>query len=151
MTSYLIDINVWIALTWQRHPQAGVAELWLNSLPDTTTRLLFCRFSQLGYLRLLANQAAMGDSVLTVGEALEAYDRWLTDPRVEFCAEGFEVDAAFRRALAHYAAKPATKAVMDAYLLGVADAERATLVTFDKALKTAASARKVACVLLKPN
>jgi predicted nucleic acid-binding protein len=55
MTSYLVDINVWLALTWDQHPQHAPASDWYRSIDDVM--LLFCRFTMLGFLRLLSPTA----------------------------------------------------------------------------------------------
>ncbi len=85
MTSYLIDINVWLALTWDKHAQHAAAARWYSSIDDAA--LLFCRFTMLGFLRLLTNRQVMGDSTATLSGALEIYDRWRQDPRVELAVE----------------------------------------------------------------
>jgi hypothetical protein len=41
----------------------------------------------LGFRRLLTNQQVMGESTTTSAEALQLYDRWTEDPRVELSAE----------------------------------------------------------------
>ena len=46
------DINVWVALTYEGHVHHLVAHDWLADAGDDV-RLLFCRFTQLGLLRLL--------------------------------------------------------------------------------------------------
>lgn len=134
MSSYLIDINVWLALSWGLHSSSSAAHRWLASLPLTRTRVLFCRITQLGLLRLLTNTAVMGGSVLTVEAAFAVFDHWSEDPRVEFLPEPPGLDPVLRRAAAKFGRKHATKAVMDAYLAAFAEAAPATLVTFDKAL-----------------
>jgi len=96
--------------------------------------LIFARFTQLGLLRLLTNNAVMGDTTLTLGEAWAVYDRWLQDPRVEFYPEPRNVDAAFRRATKPFAGQTAAKWVGDCWLLANAEASRARSVTFDQAL-----------------
>ncbi len=55
MTSYLVDINVWLALTWDQHPQHAPASDWYRSIDDVM--LLFCRFTMVGFLRLLSPTA----------------------------------------------------------------------------------------------
>src|ERR1019366_8727619 len=60
MTSYLIDSNVWLALTWEQHPLHISASRWYASMDDSP--LLFCRFTMLGFLRLLTHGQVMGDS-----------------------------------------------------------------------------------------
>ncbi len=134
MTSYLIGINVWLALSWGRHPHSSAAHKWLRDLPNASVRLLFCRVTQLGLLRLLTNELVMGQSVLSIEESLDVFDRWREDPRVEFLGEPSGTENAFGHATVGSAKKSATKVIMDAYLAGFAGAERATLVTLDKAL-----------------
>jgi toxin-antitoxin system PIN domain toxin len=142
MISYLIDINVWLALSWRRHPCAGPALTWFGDLHQNNIRLLFCRVSQLGLLRMLTNEQVMGPSVLNTADALSIFDTWCEDPRVEFVAEPKGIEPVLRGVLSEFAKKSATKAIMDAYLVGFAETEKATLVTFDKALCTMAARRK---------
>jgi toxin-antitoxin system PIN domain toxin len=146
MTSYLIDINVWLAMTWDLHPHHASAVRWNRSA--STAKLLFCRFTMLGFLRLLTNQSVMGDSVVTLGQAFEIYDRWAEDGRVELAAEPRGVDLHFRAAAAPFEAKLATKAIADCYLAGFADASGARVVTFDRGLAGTAKSRKVGVTLL---
>jgi len=65
MTLFFPDLNVWLALSVNRHSHNAVAWTWLNRLPDDT-RLIFSRYTQLGLLRLLTNTAVMGDQTLTL-------------------------------------------------------------------------------------
>jgi toxin-antitoxin system PIN domain toxin len=147
MTSYLIDINVWLAMTWDQHPQHASAVRWHNTLEDAA--LLFCRFTMLGFLRLLTNEKVMGGSTVTVNGALELYDRWKQDPRVELAPEPRGTEALFRQAVAQFGRQPATKAVADCYLSGFAEAAGAHLVTFDRGLAGSARRRRVAVTLIR--
>ena len=148
MTSYLIDINVWLALSWLGHPDSKAACDWLSAIPKNRTRLLFCRITQLGLLRLLTNERLMGGSVLTTAAAVRTVDRWNEDPRVAFAEEPQGVESAFRQSLEEFGNKSATKVIMDAYLVGFAKVEQATLVSFDKALCRLAARWKTSHVLL---
>jgi uncharacterized protein len=148
MTSYLTDINVWLALSWGLHPHSGSAHRWLASLAPNRTRLLFCRITQLGLLRLLTNKMVMGESVLNVAGAFGVLDRWSEDPRVDLAADPKGLDLVFRRASAGFAKESATKAIMDAYLAAFAETEGATLVTFDKGLARLGVRRRVPHKLL---
>lgn len=126
------DVNVWTALTYDRHVHHRVATKWFESLGETT-RLFFCRLTQLGLLRLLTNEVVMGEEeVMSQAEAWEAYDRWLRDDRVSLLAEPEGLDDAFRAMsrLPH----PAPKEWADSYLAAFASAANLTLVTFDRAL-----------------
>jgi toxin-antitoxin system PIN domain toxin len=148
MTSYLIDINVWLALTWDQHPQHAAASLWHGSIDDAA--LLFCRFTMLGFLRLLTNRQVMGDSTTTLARALELYDRWSEDPRVELAPELRGTELLFRQALAPHAHRSATQAIADCYLVGFAETAGAKLVTFDRGLAATAKSRRVPVALLEP-
>ena len=133
MTLFFLDVNVWIALSVSGHPHHGEASYSLHRLENDST-LVFSGFTQLGLLRLLTNTAVMSDEALTLGEAWAVYDRWLQDPRVEFYPEPRNAGAEFRLATEPFAAKSATKCLGDCWLLAFAEASRARLVTFDKAL-----------------
>ena len=133
MTSFFPDLNVWLALSVARHSHSADAWKWVNLLPQET-RLIFCRYTQIGLLRLLTNQVVMGDQTLTLRKAWSVYDRWLADPRVEFYPEPRGVDAEFREATELFATKPASKWIGDCWLLASANSIKATLVTFDRAL-----------------
>jgi len=150
MTSYLIDINVWLAMTWDLHPQHASASKWYAALDRSgEARLLFCRLTMLGFLRLLTSRAVMGDSVVTVNGALQIYDQWILDPRVELATEPRGLDQPFRRALASVALQSATKAIADSYLTGFASASGAQVVTLDKGLAASARSQRVPVTLLR--
>jgi hypothetical protein len=144
----LPDINVWLALTWDRHPQHAAAARWFGALDEAA--LLFCRFTMLGFLRLLTNRQVMGGSATTLLDALNLYDRWRRDPRVDLAPEPRSAEKAFREALALHANEPATKAVADCYLAGFAGAAGAQLATFDRSLAATARSCQVRVALLRP-
>jgi toxin-antitoxin system PIN domain toxin len=130
-TSFLFpDINVWIALTHASHVHHLVASDWFESIDDDV-RLCFCRFTQLGFLRLLTAQAVMGDEVLTQREAWSAYDGWLTDDRVSLVEEPQGLELRLRLLTRSRRASP--QAWADAYLMAFAQTSQMTLVTFDRA------------------
>jgi toxin-antitoxin system PIN domain toxin len=132
-TSFLFpDINVWVALTHAGHVHHEVARDWFDSLkPDV--RFHFCRFTQLGLLRLLTAEAVMGDDVMNQPEAWAVYDRWLQDGRVSFVEEAPGIDRRFRGLTRLKTASP--KAWADAYLAAFAETSQLTLVTFDRAFR----------------
>lgn len=126
------DVNVWIALTYERHIHHPVARSWFEALnPDA--RLFFCRITQLGFLRLLTTEAVMGrDEVLSQTEAWRVYDRWLEDERISFLLEPATLEASFR-ALSR-SRQPAPKDWADSYLAAFAASSDLTLVTLDQSL-----------------
>jgi uncharacterized protein len=133
MTSFFPDLNVWLALSVAGHSHSRDAWSWANLLPRET-RLIFCRYTQIGLLRLLTNQAVMGEQTLTLRKAWSVYDRWLADPRVDFYPEPRDADAEFRRVTEPFGTKPASKWIGDSWLLASSNGLQSTLVTFDKAL-----------------
>jgi toxin-antitoxin system PIN domain toxin len=134
-TSLFPDINVWVALTYEGHVHHTAAAAWFAELPPDLT-LAFCRFTQLGLLRLLTTAAVMSDEVMTQPRAWAAYDRWLQDARVMFVDEPPEIEQRFRSLTRRR--QPATKDWADSFLAAFATAGQLTLVTFDRGLRAKA-------------
>ena len=133
MRSFLFpDVNVWLALTYGGHIHHATAASWLGGLTDAS--LYFCRFTQLGLLRLLTNEQVMAADVLSQRRAWQAYRKWLADDRVAFHAEpaGADFEHVFEKLSRN--PRPSTKVWADAYLAAFAQKAGFTLVTFDKAL-----------------
>jgi toxin-antitoxin system PIN domain toxin len=127
------DINVWVALTYDRHAHHLSALRWFEALAPMA-RLFFCRLTQLGLLRLLSVEAVMGpDQTRSQQEAWKAYDRWLQDERIEFLDEPGGLETQFRALTRSPRASP--KDWADSYLLAFASAADLWLVTFDRALR----------------
>lgn len=142
-TSLFPDINVWVALTYEGHVHHASAAAWFAALqPDAA--LAFCRFTQLGLLRLLTAPAVMGDEVMTQPQAWAAYDQWLQDPRVTFVNEPSGTEPRFRSLTRRR--QPATKDWADSFLAAFATAGGLTLVTFDRGLQ----AKARSAILLRP-
>ena len=80
----------------------------MESRPDDA-KLIFSRYTQLGLLRLLTNPAVMAANTLTIGATWKVYERWLSDPSVEFHPEPSGLDDAFRRVMSAFDFKPAFK------------------------------------------
>lgn len=133
-TSFLFpDINVWVALTHGQHVHHLVANDWLESLePDV--RLCFCRFTQLGLLRLLTAESVMGDEVLTQRAAWQAHDRWAAKEHVRYLDEPERLERRFRELTRSPRCSP--QAWADAYLAAFAETSQVTLVTFDRAFRS---------------
>ncbi len=128
-TSFLFpDINVWVALTHGGHVHHQIATDWFEDLP-ADARFCFCRFTQLGFLRLLTAEVVMGDEVLNQSQAWAVYDKWLDDDRVRLIDEPSDLELRFRARSRSRHASP--KAWADAYLAAFAEASQLTLVTFD--------------------
>lgn len=136
------DLNIWIALSAARHAHHTQALRWLRSLDDV--RLTFCRFTQLGFLRLLTTEAVMGGETLTLIEAWEEYDRWLKTGFAVIVAEPVELEETFRALTRQTQSSP--KEWADSYLAAFSITSGIQLVTFDRGLK----ARLKDAILLRP-
>jgi toxin-antitoxin system PIN domain toxin len=124
-------VNVWFALSHRIHPQHPSAAAWASSLLRSDVAY-FCRFTQLGLLRLLTNQNAMGDEALTQREAWSTFDAFLNNAGNRMIEEPRGIDPAFRRLTDRDEAS--TKQWADGYLAAFAETAQLTLVTFDRAL-----------------
>jgi len=127
---------------------SDAAWAWFSRQEDGS--FFFCRFTQLGLLRLLATSAVMGKDVLTIGQAWKVYDRWLEDSRVEMRREVSELDAAFRAATRPVSRLSSPKALGDRYLLAASQVTDSTLVTFDQGLASACHKARHPVALLEP-
>jgi hypothetical protein len=130
-SSVFPDLNVWIALSSTRHSHHTPAVQWLRSLDDV--RFAFCRYTQLGFLRLLTTEAVMGSEALTQVEAWKEYDAWLATGIVLYHDEPAPLEEVFRSFTRQPRSSP--KEWADSYLAAFAQAAGMTLVTFDRALK----------------
>jgi toxin-antitoxin system PIN domain toxin len=132
MKSYFPDVNVWLALAYRGHQHHPAAAAWFERLK--AEEAVFCRFTQLGFLRLLTHPTVMRDEVKTQQEAWKAYDQLASDARVSFYSETEpeRVEAALRALTA--SSRFAHQQWPDAYVAAFATAAGLTLVTFDRAL-----------------
>lgn len=126
--SYLIDVNLWVALTVKNHVHHEPALAWFNEAPLRSSA--FCRVTQMGLLRMLTNTAVMGPAALTMTAAWEIYDVLLADDRIFFSPEPEGLERQWRRFSSDQPSSAGRWT--DHYLAGFAAAARMTLVTFDR-------------------
>jgi len=86
---YLPDVNIWIALTSNRHVHHQIVTEWLQTVDQD--KLAFCRVSELGFLRFRTNAHVLGKDVLSPAQAWRVYGEWRTDDRVVFLSEGADL------------------------------------------------------------
>lgn len=126
--TYLLDVNLWIAVTVAEHVQHDAARAWFEAVPGDT--IAFCRVTQMGFLRLLTNAQVMGDNVFTAEQAWRLLERLRRDEHVLFASEPLGLEQAWRKmTLAH---KTGANSWTDTYLAAFAQATSCTLVTFDR-------------------
>src|SRR5580658_1725898 len=85
MKSYFPDVNVWVALAYEGHRHHSSATSWFARLDGEA--VYFCRFTQLGLLRLLTHPSVMREDVRNQTEPWQTYDSFLQDERVSFHSE----------------------------------------------------------------
>ena len=91
-TLSFLDANVWLALIWDRHKHSEIARSWFEEMPER--RFLFCRFTQITVLRLLATASVMGRDVRNMktawafGTGLQPMTAWhlFQSPTISNCA-----------------------------------------------------------------
>jgi toxin-antitoxin system PIN domain toxin len=86
----LLDTNTWIALTVETHPHHASARRWYRAAPLTRGDLLFCRSTELSFLRLLTQDKVMrmcGVMPLTNDQAIHFLDNVYRDPAVAHAGE----------------------------------------------------------------
>jgi len=123
------DLNVWIALTYTNHVHYPCAHRWFVNLPEDA-QLCFCRFTQIGFLRLVTTRAVMGDEVLSQAAAWRVYDDWLRDGGALYLEEPPTVERTFR--FLTRSSQVAPKDWADSYLAAFAAESELCLVTFDR-------------------
>lgn len=133
MNFYFPDINVWVAAACQGHQHHPSASAWFASTNDG--KIGFCRFTQVGFLRLLTHPSVMRGEVMTPIGAWRAFDQFAGDDRVTFYTEPeqAELQSSFRQLTTEK--RFAHQQWPDAYLTAFAKVGGLVLVTFDRGLK----------------
>ena len=127
----LPDINIWIALSSDRHVHHVAAKSWFFSMPPRSAA--FCRVTQMGFLRLISNPKVMADDVVTQRQAWTIYEELLRDQRIFFSSEHSELEPSWKRySLSSLSGIPSWT---DAYLAGFAQARSWQLVSFDRGFR----------------
>jgi toxin-antitoxin system PIN domain toxin len=80
----LLDVNVWLAAAWARHVHHAVAKRYVDAEDDD---MLFCRVTELAFLRLVTNRAVTGEDALTRRQAWDLLLALQADPRIRFAPE----------------------------------------------------------------
>lgn len=138
---FLPDVNLWLALAFDRHVHHRVAKMWFEAALDESCT--FCRLTQQGFLRLATNPKVFGDEAASLADAWLLYDTLLNDPRVQFAAEPDGLEPVWRSLTQHATFSP--KVWNDVYLGAFARITDNEVATFDKAFNTY---QGVKCVIL---
>lgn len=137
----LPDVNVWLALAFDSHFHHPAAKMWFDALANDAV-CCFCRLTQLGFLRLATNRSVFAKHALTLPDAWQKYDLFLTDPRVAFAEEPADLENHWRLFTQSQSFSP--HVWNDAYLAAFALAGHLELVT-DKGFSVYSN---MACTIL---
>jgi uncharacterized protein len=128
----LVDTNIWLALALSKHQFHQVARRWFAQ-QSADHSVLFCRLTQLSFLRLLTTQGVMRLyelPALTNAEAWTVYDELLAERRCGWATENAAADTRLHRFTSRNSVSP--KLWADAYLAALAITEGYKLLTADK-------------------
>ena len=129
----LLDINMWIALTLETHPQHKSARQWYEKELLLHWELVFCRPTEMGFLRLITQEKVMNRcsaAAMTNSEAVKFLANVYDDRVVSRADEPPATRALWLELADHFQAAP--NLWMDAYLAAFAIALDAQMVTFDR-------------------
>src|SRR5689334_18268084 len=119
----LLDLNVLLAIAWPNHQFHVTAR---HRLEPATARWATCALTELGFIRLSSNPAAVSPAV-TPAQAAAMLAAMVSDPWHVYL-EVLPSPVGTRSALTSILG---SKQVTDAYLLTLARRHEATFVTFD--------------------
>lgn len=137
---YLLDVNVFVALTFTTHVHHRLVKEWFNSSPRL--QWAACALTEAGFLRIAT---ALRIGQLTMSEATTVLTQLAQHPGYHYLpitADWHTLCSPFFRRLY------GTKQVTDAYLLGLALHENLTLVTLDKGILHLAGEHQKSVLLL---
>jgi len=137
----LPDVNVWIALAVGEHTHNVAARRWLDNFDE---RVVFCRVTQMGLLRLLTNQHVLRGDAFSPTRAWASYEKYIDDSRISRVEEPAGLDHHWRTSTMKE--QQGSNRWTDTYLAAFASAAGFTLVTFDAQL---AGRRNVSTRLLR--
>lgn len=126
----LSDVNVLLALAAECHAQHLKVLQWWEEQPEDES-IHICRPVQMGLLRLMSSEAALGADAVTLPSAWALYAAMLASGRFTFTLEPPEFEATWEILCRPFDKSP--KVVMDAYLAAFARAGGFKLITLDRA------------------
>jgi toxin-antitoxin system PIN domain toxin len=122
--SFLLDVNLLMALLWENHDHHQIARAWLRRVTNFTT----CPVSQLGFARV-SSHPLLGYS-MSPDQAFGILRRFLSDSRHRFLPDDLSCEDRVVRTDLMGGANQVT----DHYLVALARQHGLTLATFDEPL-----------------
>jgi toxin-antitoxin system PIN domain toxin len=130
MTTFLLDVNVLVALAWPGHEAHERVQAWFarNAHLGWAT----CPFTQSAFVRIVSNPAFSSRAV-SPQDALGALNISIKHPTHRFWAADIALGDAVRRFQGRLVGH---QQVTDAYLLGLALHKKGRLATLDRSIAT---------------
>jgi len=122
--TFLLDVNVLMALLWENHEHHQVARAWFREITDFAT----CPVTQLGFARV-SSHPALGYS-MSPDQAFSVLRTFLADARHRFISDDLSCEDRVVRTDLMASANQVT----DHYLVALARKHSFTLATFDESL-----------------
>lgn len=130
--TFLLDVNVLVALIWEQHLHHAAAREWFaRQITAATNHFATCGVTQSGFVRVSSNPAVLRDAV-SVQEAAAVLGRLVELGSHRFLSD----DRGFvGNPLVPHEQLVGHRQVTDAHLIGMARHHGARLATFDLAMK----------------
>jgi toxin-antitoxin system PIN domain toxin len=125
--TFLLDVNLLMALLWENHEHHIRARKWLGTVPKFAT----CPIGQLGFIRV-SSHPLLGFGMVPE-DAARILRRFISDPRHHFVPDDVRCDD--RALLTERMTSP--NQVTDYYLATLARQHKLSLATFDKQMSMA--------------
>jgi toxin-antitoxin system PIN domain toxin len=122
--TFLLDVNVLMALLWENHEHHQVARAWFREITDFAT----CPVTQLGFARV-SSHPALGYS-MSPDQAFSVLRTFLADARHRFISDDLSCEDRVVRTDLMASANQVT----DHYLVALARKHSFALATFDESL-----------------
>lgn len=131
-STFLLDVNVLIAMSWPKHIAHERSQLWFKK--QGRTAWATCPFTQTSFVRIISNPA-FSPNALTTTDAFQLLGSNLNHPGHRFWPDNIgllEATKTFQTQIAGH------QQVADAYLLGLALHNKGKLATLDNGISTLA-------------
>lgn len=128
----IADVNVLLALADVDHQHHPLFKKWFNK-QSRGFKLLICRTTQMGLIRLLVSASVMDYRVLTLPQAWSFYGELVQNPSIFEANEPSNIQVKWAELCLDYGSSP--KVVTDAYLAAFAIAGGLKLVSLDKGFR----------------
>lgn len=125
--TFLLDVNLLMALLWENHEQHKLARTWFRSI----TRFATCPVSQMGFARV-SSHPLLGYG-MSPDQAFGILRRLLSDPRHQFVPDDLSCEAR----IIHAELMSGANQITDHYLVALARQHNLKLATFDEPLVNA--------------